>query len=892
MLLSTEELEVLFEAHSIPDPGRKRTKWIRENAPVRRTSGGKKSVKVRYVPLKMPFVLEAEAFNTEYAALVTYDNDDETLEIYTQPTQLKISYFNGSGKRVAHFITPDLFLIRRSGFELIECKTESELRKLAQEHPDRYRVDGSGRWRSPPAEAAVAEFGFTFRIRSTNENNWALIENLEFLKDYLAAPGLQVPDDDKQALLGFFKGLAWSTVADLVKGNLKANADTIYKLIIQHELYFDLFNDRLSDYEHALVFRDKLASEAYGAFARSEVGLANRGGSGLELQLGARFLWDGKAWEVVNLGDRLISARSLGVEAALIELSKDQLAALAREGKIAVPPEDSDGQCAKQEAQEILGRCSPLQLEIANQRYQVLFDESTPKANPMAGRKKRARANWMAAWRRAERRYGFGFLGLVPNLEHRQGNHERKISSTALSIIEQVFYKHWADPKRKRMAAMWGEARLLCHEAGVEAMSLKTFRSEIAKRKTHKDIVKRLGVKGAYADEPEFLTLEYTTPRHGTRPFQIGHVDHTPINLVLLDKEQKEVLVTVWLTLMIDAYSRTVLAFYLSLDPPSYRSDMMIIRECVRKHGRLPKFIVVDQGSDFGGVYFESVLARFKVNKKERPGAKARFGSVIERLFRTTMEQFIYALAGNTQAYENFRAVSPEVAPMKHAVWTFDRLAVRLNEYFENVYHSMVHETLGSTPRQAFVDGLTLSGSRIHTVIPYDKDFLIMTCPSTKKGTARVTQHGVKINYELYRAPVFLQPGIKGTDIPVRYEPFNPAIAYGYVNGQWHELHSQHFEHYSGYTEREIRIAAEKLTLQNRQRGKSQTVNAEILAEFLRTTDAEESIARQRKRDAESREYRQTLIPRPSNLFVVPSLGTSTMTTPSPNPNPKLLEDF
>lgn len=893
-MLSDEELEALFDGNQTPDQGRRRIRWIRQNAPIRRVDGGTKSVKVRYAPRKMPFVLEAEAFNTEYAALVTYDNDEETLEIYNQPAQLKISYINHKGKKVSPFITPDLFLIRNSGFRFEECKTEEELLKLARAEPTRYRVDETGRWRSPPAETAAAELGCGFSIRSTKENNWALIENLEFLRDYLTDRCPAVPDSEKESVLGYFKASAWATVSDLVQGNLKANADSIYTLIVQKKLYFDLFNDRLSDYERALVYRDQTSADAYRTFARSSSGLTNGSGGALELELGARFSWDGRGWEIINVGEHLVCARALDATdekgRAIIEFPRDQLAQLAREGKISVPASAKETERIKSEAQEALSKCSPKQLEIANYRYQILFGPGDLSNNPVAARCTRAQAYWKASWRRAEQLYGYGFLGLIPNLEHKQGNKCRKITDTAIEHIEAVFYAHWAQPKRKRMKTIYGELRTLCRESGVEPPSLKTFRLEFAKLRSHKNLAKRLGEKGAYSEEPEYLALEYTTPRHGNRPFHIGHIDHTPLDIVLSDKDHKQTIITIWLTLLLDAYSRKVLAFFLSFDTPSYRSNMMVIRECVRTHGRLPDFIVVDRGSDFESTYFEQALARFERHKKTRPGAKPKFGSLIERFFRTTAEEFVYSLMGNTQAYENFRQVSPEVAPARHAIWTFERLAVRLEEYFDRVYHKNHHETLGCSPEQMYLVGLSLAGSRSHTVIPYNRDFLILTCPSTPKGTAHVTQHGVKINYLFYKSPVFNVPGNKGKDVPVRYEPYNRGIAYAYVENQWHELQSERYALFSQYTERAIQILSTQLNLQNRQLGKHQDINAERLAAFMRSVEGEELLEKQKKLESESQIYREKNSPKstPKPVQDTPQIGQPTLVYTTP----KLLEDF
>jgi putative transposase len=84
------------------------------------------------------------------------------------------------------------------------------------------------------------------------------------------------------------------------------------------------------------------------------------------------------------------------------------------------------------------------------------------------------------------------------------------------------------------------------------------------------------------------LELELKTPRHGDRPFEIGHIDHTELDVEVVCSRTGRVLGRPWMTLLIDAYSRRYLAIYLTFDPPSYRSCMMVLRECVRRYKRLP----------------------------------------------------------------------------------------------------------------------------------------------------------------------------------------------------------------------------------------------------------------------------------------------------------------
>ncbi len=66
------------------------------------------------------------------------------------------------------------------------------------------------------------------------------------------------------------------------------------------------------------------------------------------------------------------------------------------------------------------------------------------------------------------------------------------------------------------------------------------------------------------------------------------------------------------MTILTDAFSRRGLSLYLTFDAPSYRSCMMILRDCVRRHGRLPQILVIDGGPEFQSTYFETLLARYE----------------------------------------------------------------------------------------------------------------------------------------------------------------------------------------------------------------------------------------------------------------------------------------
>jgi hypothetical protein len=233
---------------------------------------------------------------------------------------------------------------------------------------------------------------------------------------------------------------------------------------------------------------------------------------------------------------------------------------------------------------------------------------------------------------------------------------------------------------------------------------------------------------------------------------------------------------------------------------------MMVLRICVQRFSRLPETIVVDGGAEFGSTYFETLVAAFGCTKKQRPAAKARFGSIIERLFGTTNTEFFHNLRGNTQITKNVRLVTSANNPKKQAVWTLDELYEHFSAYSYEFYDCQEHPALLQSPRQAFTNGLTVSGTRQSQYITYDENFKIFTLPSTPKGTAKVQpSRGVKINYLYYWSTddSFLRPEIEGTNVPIRYDPFDLGTAYAYVKDHWVRCISEYYKSFHERSERE-----------------------------------------------------------------------------------------
>src|SRR6266516_1648075 len=372
--------------------------------------------------------------------------------------------------------------------------------------------------------------------------------------------------------------------------------------------------------------------------------------------------------------------------------------------------------------------------------------------------------------------------------------------------------------------------------------------------------------KAAYAQEPWILELTSTTPRHGNRPFAIVHLDHTELDVMLVSSVTGKPLGKPWVTFLVDAFSRRILSAYLTFDPPSYRSCMMALRICVQRFGRMPEALVVDGGREFHSTYFDALLLRYHTAKKDRPGSKPRFGSVIERLFGTTNTEFLYNLLGNTQAAKRPRQLTKEVDPKRQAVWTLGDLYEFLCEWAYEVYDQMEHPALGQSPRDAFLQGLIHTGEREHCTIAYDDEFLMESSPTTRKGTAKVeTGRGIKIHGIYYSAPPLRQPEVEGTQVKVRYDPFDIGTAYLNVRSRWGRCVSQYHTTLQGHTEKEMLLASKEIRRQHQLHTANAAVTARRLADFLAQASAHEAVRQQRLRDLEARAVLEAIADGPMN---------------------------
>jgi putative transposase len=687
-------------------------------SPPSRTPGARRgNMPVWYPSKKMQCIIKAESAKVEFAFLLGAEHDDDVLEIWDQPPSIPLEYEDKRGRLQRPVHTPDYFLFRASTAEWVECKPTQELVKQAETRPNRYIRDGQGRWRCPPGEAYAAKYGLSYRVWDSDQVNWAAQDNALYLEDYYQdLERLVVPEVALEVLTRLVEERPGLLLSDL-HTVCDIPADFVNIAIAKHDLYVNLAMDRLCEPSHTPVFRNRQVART--------------------------------------------STQSK---------KRDD------EASVASPANLTEEGCA------LLQRASDTDIATALFRHRIIDpehyhdNEQAQMAARRAAIPARTRQYWQQLYREAETRYGSGFLGLLPHYHNCGG--ARKIGAEVIALIHRVLSTHYDTTTRKPKRGAYGEYLKCSEEQHLKAVGQKTFYLE-AKRHlaAYDQTVVREGTRAAYPFKDFVREQGKTVARHGSYCWAMGHLDHTELDLMLCDSRTGELLGKCWVTLLILSHPRRIAAYYLTFDPPSYRSCMMVLRLCVKRYGRLPTAITVDGGPEFASVYFEQLLALYRVRKHQRPAAEPRFGSPQERLFGSMETEFLSHLLGNTQATKFPRQMTKATDPRNLAVWTLPALAERVQQWADEEYETIRHPALGMTPRDAYNLSIERDGQRSHKVIAYDETFRMVTFPTTRKGTAKVVPGvGVRMNHLDYWCEAMRDPSVEQTQVKVRYDPFNDSV--------------------------------------------------------------------------------------------------------------------
>lgn len=840
----TAEHRQFLHARGVTEAGLKYIERCVANGPSRAVNQNRVSVVVR-LPNPTTGVMDACESDGEFAFAESRLSDPRTLLLTGQPEEVNLSYFAESGRRRTYTVHCDFLLLSEDFTGLVEHKTESELSTLATKDPACWQKAEEG-WRSPPREEAALKLGLQFAIVTAADVNQVRLANFRLLEDYFDERTPKLTAEETALLREVFSDATHRTLEEL-QLDPRVSGDTLLAAIAQGHLHCDLGGTRLDQPAEFPVFLESCYLEAYLA-TRPGLNAVAAALESVTLQEGTRVVWGSTGFTAiaVDAEKALLASDASG---QIQEIRTDEILRLKDAGTLTIHMTTAMSD-ARAQALELIASASDSSQAAMLHRFPIVQAALAKQPVPESV-SARTLAYWVASFREAETLYGMGIVGL---LSGRSGNVSSRFPEATHTHFRDTKEQRWDNNAERTFTDFYSHFLTACEGDGLPCPCSKTASKWLHEADAEEDRAKnRRGDVEAYKFQPFYFWLDYQTPRHGLYPWHIVHIDHTKIDVEVRLPNGRTRSRRAWLSLAIDAFSRRVLSAILMWDPPSHRTCMLIIRQMIKRWGRVPNTIVVDGGSEFRSVYFELLLATLKIKKKTRPGSKPRAGSVIERLFGISEKEFWHNLLGNTKATKrDVRTVTPETDPKANAVWNLPALQIAADHYFGITYDGNHHGGLGMKPCEAYAQGIAQWGERKHMRWVFNTALEILTMPSPKKPNPMVVPgRGVKINYEYFWSPVFRSGKVEGKRVPVKYDPFDASRAWAHVDGKWHPLKGQHTHLFAGLSQRATEILTDQLRENARAAGRRLTVNAHRLADFLRRTTLSEEFLLQVAQDTD-----------------------------------------
>lgn len=264
-------------------------------------------------------------------------------------------------------------------------------------------------------------------------------------------------------------------------------------------------------------------------------------------------------------------------------------------------------------------------------------------------------------------------------------------------------------------------------------------------------------------------------------PLHIVEIDHTELDMDIIDSRTGYVCGRPWITLGIDVYSRCVWCMYISFEPPSanrvrkalengvFIKDNKFNTENKWSIFGIPNTIFLDNGPDFKSIEVKRMINdTLKSHVKYRPVRTPRYGAVIERLFGTINADLIHRLEGTRKS--NFRLLG-EYEPEKSAALTLEDITELLTIYITDIYHCSEHNGLPkyeNIPLVRYIEGIKKVGYP-EFISKENENFYKVELMATDMKP--YTRDGVRLENIIYKSPEFTQfIGVRDTKYRVKYD--------------------------------------------------------------------------------------------------------------------------
>jgi len=286
----------------------------------------------------------------------------------------------------------------------------------------------------------------------------------------------------------------------------------------------------------------------------------------------------------------------------------------------------------------------------------------------------------------------------------------------------------------------------------LDKASERTFRLRIQKRPQFELMVDRYGRAHA---EAHFRMVQGHLPAQ--YPLDVVEVDHSPLDLYVLDDENFLPLGRPWITVMKDRYSGVILGFSFSFRKTGIESIFACLKHSITPHDDIHErwpdiqnpwpafgvghYYVFDRGTDFTSIELQTAInslgAHYEYCAVHSPWLK---GS-IERFFKTLSETLFETLPGKTFSSLKDRG---DYDPAKDAVIRVSTLVYLIHKWACDHHNIFPDVRKQAVPIDLWIEGIGIAPP------PYPNSMDELNIILGERNTGMLSQEGIRYKWITY----------------------------------------------------------------------------------------------------------------------------------------------
>ena len=331
-------------------------------------------------------------------------------------------------------------------------------------------------------------------------------------------------------------------------------------------------------------------------------------------------------------------------------------------------------------------------------------------------------------------------------------------------IIRELLHRRFLTKQKRSLAAFHREVAQACKAQKLRVPTRNTVALRIAGLDPLKTVRRREG-----QDASRELQGVGGIPPAVSGPLEQVQIDHTVIDLIVVDAHDRQPIGRPYLTLAIDAFTRCVLGMVVTLEAPSAVSVGLCLAHvaCDKRpwlegldvamdwpmSGK-PRLLYLDNAAEFKSEALRRGCGQHGIRLDYRPPGQPHYGGIVERIIGTAMQMIHDELPGTTFSNPGQRG---EYDADKMAALTLRELE-RWLTLAVGTYHASVHNGLLQPPAARWAESVARIG--VPPVVTRPTAFLVDFLPVIRRT---LTRTGFVIDHIHYYANV-LKPWIARRD--------------------------------------------------------------------------------------------------------------------------------